>query len=297
MENRTGTILETNLPLKSFMNGKVRDIYDLGDNLLMIATDRISAFDSVLPNGIPYKGAVLTRLSEYWFNYTKNIIGNHMITTNIEEFPTESREYADILKGRSMLVKKTERIDIECVARGYISGSAWAEYKKTGSVCGISLPAGLTESEKIPEPIFTPAIKASSGHDVNISEEKAAELIGWDLTNELKENTLKIYESAAKLAGSKGLILADSKFEFGMLNGELILIDELLTPDSSRFWPIDDYETGRPQKSFDKQFVRDYLSEIKWDKEPPVPKLPEHIVKKTSEKYLEIYKKITGESL
>ena len=297
MENRTGTILETNLPLNSFMNGKVRDIYDLGDNLLMIATDRISAFDSVLPNGIPYKGAVLTRLSEYWFNYTKNIIGNHMITTNIEEFPTESREYADILKGRSMLVKKTERIDIECVARGYISGSAWAEYKKTGSVCGISLPAGLTESEKIPEPIFTPAIKASSGHDVNISEEKAAELIGWDLTNELKENTLKIYESAAKLAGSKGLILADSKFEFGMLNGELILIDELLTPDSSRFWPIDDYETGRPQKSFDKQFVRDYLSEIKWDKEPPVPKLPEHIVKKTSEKYLEIYKKITGESL
>ena len=297
MENRTGTILETNLPLNSFMNGKVRDIYDLGDNLLMIATDRISAFDSVLPNGIPYKGAVLTRLSEYWFNYTKNIIGNHMITTNIEEFPTESREYADILKGRSMLVKKTERRDIECVARGYISGSAWAEYKKTGSVCGISLPAGLTESEKIPEPIFTPAIKASSGHDVNISEEKAAELIGWDLTNELKENTLKIYESAAKLAGSKGLILADSKFEFGMLNGELILIDELLTPDSSRFWPIDDYETGRPQKSFDKQFVRDYLSEIKWDKEPPVPKLPEHIVKKTSEKYLEIYKKITGESL
>ena len=293
-----GIILTTEIPeLKLFQRGKVRDIYDLGDKLLIIATDRVSAFDSVLPTGIPMKGAVLTALSVFWFDYTKEIIGNHLITTDVGEFPGVSEDSRRILDGRSMLVKKANRIDIECVARGYLSGSAWAEYGEKGSVCGIELPSGLTESERLPEPIFTPAIKASSGHDENIGEERMNEIIEEELGGQLKEMTLNIYNKATAYAESKGIIIADTKFEFGLLDGELILIDELLTPDSSRFWPMDDYSAGRPQKSFDKQFVRDYLVGIKWDKEPPAPELPEDIVMKTRDKYLEAHRLITGNEL
>lgn len=291
---KSDVLVKTDLPLKSFMRGKVRDIYDLGNDLLMIATDRISAFDSVLPNGIPYKGKVLTGLSVFWFNFTKDIIENHLITANVDEFPDEIREYSRILEGRSMIVKKAERIDIECVVRGYISGSAWKEYMKRGSVCEISLPKGLKESQKLPEPIFTPAIKAETGHDINISEERMVDLIGNELTKGLKKISLQIYEKAFDKAINEGIIIADSKFEFGISDGKPILIDELLTPDSSRFWSLEDYSPGRTQKSFDKQFVRDYLEKIKWDKEPPAPMLPEEIVKRTSQRYLEAYRRITG---
>lgn len=291
-------ILTTEIPeLKLFQRGKVRDIYDLGDKLLIIATDRVSAFDSVLPTGIPMKGRVLTALSVFWFDYTKDIVGNHLITTDAGEFPGVPESSRGILDGRSMLVKKAERIDIECVARGYLSGSAWAEYRENGSVCGIQLPSGLAESEKLPEPIFTPAIKASSGHDENIGEERMNEIIGDELGGQLREMTLGIYKEATAYAESKGIIIADTKFEFGLLDGELILIDELLTPDSSRFWPMDDYSPGRPQKSFDKQFVRDYLIGINWDKEPPAPELPEDIVMRTRDKYLEAHRLITGKDL
>jgi len=293
-----GIILTTEIPeLKLFQRGKVRDIYDLGDKLLIVATDRVSAFDSVLPTGIPMKGAVLTALSVFWFDYTKGLVGNHLITVDAGKFPGVSDDSRGILDGRSMLVKKANRIDIECVARGYLSGSAWAEYREKGSVCGIELPSGLTESEKLPEPIFTPAIKASSGHDENISEERMNEIIGDELGGRLREITLKIYKEATAYAESRGIIIADTKFEFGLLDEELILIDELLTPDSSRFWPMDDYSAGRPQKSFDKQFVRDYLVGINWDKEPPAPELPEDIVVKTREKYLDAHRLITGKDL
>jgi len=293
-----GIILTTEIPeLKLFQRGKVRDIYDLRDKLLIVATDRVSAFDSVLPTGIPMKGAVLTALSVFWFDYTKGLVGNHLITVDAGKFPGVSDDSRGILDGRSMLVKKANRIDIECVARGYLSGSAWAEYREKGSVCGIELPSGLTESEKLPEPIFTPAIKASSGHDENISEERMNEIIGDELGGRLREITLKIYKEATAYAESRGIIIADTKFEFGLLDEELILIDELLTPDSSRFWPMDDYSAGRPQKSFDKQFVRDYLVGINWDKEPPAPELPEDIVVKTREKYLDAHRLITGKDL
>jgi len=293
-----GIILTTEIPeLKLSQRGKVRDIYDLGDKLLIVATDRVSAFDSVLPTGIPMKGNVLTALSAFWFDYTKDIVGNHLITTDAGEFPGVPEGYRGILDGRSMLVKKADRIDIECVARGYISGSAWAEYQERGSVCGIQMPSGLVESEKLPEPIFTPAIKASSGHDENISEERMKKIVGEELGGQLKEMTLNIYDKARAYAKSKGIIIADTKFEFGLLDGELILIDEILTPDSSRFWPVDDYSPGRAQKSFDKQFVRDYLVGIKWDKEPPAPELPEDIVMKTRDKYLEAHMLITGRDL
>ena len=293
-----GIILTTEIPeLKLFQRGKVRDIYDLGDKLLIIATDRISAFDSVLPTGIPMKGRVLTALSVFWFGYTKGLVGNHLISADSSEFPGVPEDSRGILEGRSMLVKKAERIDIECVARGYLSGSAWAEYQKTGSVCGIELPTGLAESEKLPEPIFTPAIKASSGHDENVSEERMNEIVGDELGGRLREITLKIYKQATAYAESRGIIIADTKFEFGLLDGELILIDELLTPDSSRFWPMDDHSPGRAQKSFDKQFVRDYLAEINWDKEPPAPELPEEIVMSTRDKYLEAHRLITGNEL
>lgn len=291
-------ILTTEIPeLRLFQRGKVRDIYDLGERLLIVATDRISAFDSVLPTGIPMKGAVLTALSVFWFDYTKEIIGNHLISADAREFPGISESSREIIEGRSMLVKKAERIDIECVARGYLSGSAWAEYQEGGSVCGIELPSGLAESERLPETIFTPAIKASSGHDENISEERMNEIIGDELGGRLREMTLQIYSEAAAYAESKGIIIADTKFEFGLAGGELILIDELLTPDSSRFWPMDDYSPGRLQKSFDKQFVRDYLLEINWDKEPPAPELPEDVVVKTRDKYLEAHRLITGNEL
>jgi len=262
-------ILTTEIPeLKLFRRGKVRDIYDLDDKLLIVATDRISAFDFILPTGIPLKGRILTGLSVFWFDYTKDIIRNHLITADIDEFPQELRKYKKILEGISMLVKKAERIDIECVARGYISGSAWAEYQENGRVGGIELPPDLVESEKLPRPIFTPAIKASSGHDENISEERMSEIVGEDLTEKLKGMTLEVYRYAASYAESKGIIIADTKFEFGLYDGELILIDEILTPDSSRFWPMESYSPDKSQTSFDKQFVRDYLKKINWNKEP-----------------------------
>ncbi len=287
-------LLETNLPLKLYSRGKVRDIYILDDTLLVIATDRISAFDCVLPNGIPHKGRVLNQLSAYWFDYTKDIIENHMLSIDLEDFPPELKEYSGELEGRSMLVKKTERIDIECVVRGYLAGSGWREYQESGLVCGVELPSGLVESDKLPEPIFTPAMKSSTGHDENISQDHMAEIIGGSLAGKLKQISLRIYEKASLLAEEKGIIIADTKFEYGLLGGEVILIDEVLTPDSSRFWPVDGYERGRSQKSFDKQFVRDYLDGLGWDKKPPAPELPEDVVKKTSEKYLEAYRRLTG---
>jgi phosphoribosylaminoimidazole-succinocarboxamide synthase len=290
-------VLETDLPLKVFRKGKVRDIYDLDDRLLMVTTDRISAFDYILPTGIPLKGKVLTALSVYWFGYTKNLIENHLITADAAKFPDNLRKYSQILKGRSMLVKKSERIDIECVVRGYISGSAWKEYKEKGTVCGMPMPKGLAESDRFPEPIFTPAMKSDTGHDVNISVAEMVKQVGKDLTGELEEKSLKIYEKAAKKALGGKIIIADTKFEFGQIKGKTILIDELLTPDSSRFWPLDDYTPGRPQNSFDEQFIRDWLESIKWNKSPPAPTLPKDIVEKTMDRYLEAHKRITGETL
>ncbi|MBN2250806.1 MAG: phosphoribosylaminoimidazolesuccinocarboxamide synthase [Candidatus Altiarchaeota archaeon] len=293
--DKTGEIvLKTSLPLKVYRSGKVRDIYELGNDLLMVTTDRISAFDCVLPSGIPNKGRILTGLSVFWFDFTRDFVKNHLISADAGTFPGELSDYYDLLEGRSMLVKRTERIDIECVVRGYLSGSAWKEYKSTGTVCGIRLPSGLSESEELPEPIFTPAMKADTGHDVNISEGRMAGLVGADLAGQLKELSLGIYEKAASKALSGGVIIADSKFEFGVLEGEVILIDELLTPDSSRFWSLEDYSPGGPRKSFDKQFVRDYLEGIGWNKQPPAPRLPEDIVEKTLERYLEAYRRITG---
>ncbi len=291
-------VLETSLEgVKLLSRGKVRDIYDLKNKLLIVSTDRISAFDSVIPTGIPYKGKVLNLISVYWFNFTKDIVKNHLITADVNKFPGNLKKHSMLLEGRSMLVWKAKRIDIECVVRGYIAGSAWEEYKQKGSVCGITLPKGLKESEKLPEPIFTPAIKATTGHDVNVTEKKVAELIGEELKDELREKSMMIYEKAFKEANSKGILIADSKFEFGICDDELILIDELLTPDSSRFWSLDKYSPGTSQKSFDKQFVRDYLNSISWNKEPPAPPLPEHIVQKTKRRYIEAYERITGERL
>lgn len=290
-------ILETNLSdIKPFSIGKVRDIYDLGDKLLIIATDRISAFDVVLPTGIPFKGKVLNKISEFWFDFTKDIIKNHLITTNIDEYPEELKKYSNILEGRSMITKKAQRINIECVVRAYLSGSAWKSYQKSGTICGIELPPGLRESEKLPEPIFTPTTKADSGHDIELTQSEAEDLVGKDIFKEIKEKSIQILVSAGAFAESKGLILADTKFEFGIYDGSIILIDEVLTPDSSRFWPLDDYEPGRPQKSFDKQYVRDYLESINWDKNPPAPPLPDDIVQKTTEKYIEAYRRITGKN-
>jgi phosphoribosylaminoimidazole-succinocarboxamide synthase len=288
-------IIEAKLPnIKPFSIGKVRDIYDLNDRLLFIATDRLSAFDVVLPTGIPYKGKVLNALSVFWFNLTKDIVDNHLITADINEFPNELKLYKDMLEGRSMIVKKAKRIDLECVVRAYISGSAWKAYKEKGSICGIKLPSGLKESDKLPEPIFTPTSKSDEGHDMELNYSEAESLTGKQLFNEVKEISLQLLKTASDEAESKGIIIADTKFEFGIYDNKLILIDEVLTPDSSRFWPMDDYQPGRSQKSFDKQFVRDYLEEIKWDKNPPAPELPEAIVQKTTEKYLEAYKKLTG---
>lgn len=275
--------------LKLAGRGKVRDIYDLGDKLLIVTTDRISAFDVILPTGIPYKGYVLTQLSKFWFEQTKSIVDNHLITTEVNEMPEECRKYVDTLKGRSMLVEKATPFPVECVVRGYITGSGWKEYLKTGEVCGIKLPDNLKESQKLEPAIFTPATKAEIGdHDENISFEKMAEIVGKDNAEKLKELAISIYEFARDLALKKGIIIADTKMEFGIKNGEIILIDELLTPDSSRFWYEKEYEVGRPQNSMDKQFVRNYLETLDWDKKAPGPALPEDIVKKTSEKYMEI---------
>jgi phosphoribosylaminoimidazole-succinocarboxamide synthase len=291
-------ILTTDLPeLKLFKRGKVRDVYDLGENLLLVATDRISAFDVVLPNGIPYKGKVLTQLSSFWFNFTKSIIPNHLITTERGGFPPETKKYLDILDGRTMLVKKSNLVEIECVVRGYLAGSGWKEYQLSGAVCGIQLPKGFVESSRLPEPIFTPTTKASSGHDINISEKEMINLVGQDIGRQLKEKSIAIYQTATKYAESRGIIISDTKFEFGLLDNQLILIDEILTPDSSRFWPKDDYQPGRVQKSFDKQFVRNYLETLDWDKTPPGPTLPDDVVTKTSEKYLEAYQRLVGNKL
>ncbi|MCZ2267326.1 MAG: phosphoribosylaminoimidazolesuccinocarboxamide synthase [Ignavibacteriales bacterium] len=296
---KNNVILETNFPtLKFVKKGKVRDLYDLGDYYLIVSTDRLSAFDVIMAQGIPFKGKVLNRISEFWFNHTSHIVKNHLITTDINKFPNECLKYADVLEGRSMLVKKTDVIPIESVVRGYITGSGWADYKRTGEVCGIKLPEGMAESEKFSEPLFTPSTKAEIGlHDENISEQKAKEIAGADTIKFIKEMTIEIYKSAVDYALSKGIIIADTKMEFGRIGNEIILVDELLTPDSSRFWPLDKYEKGKSQESFDKQFVRDHLISVKFNKQPPPPMLPEDIIHKTSEKYLEALKMLTGESL
>jgi phosphoribosylaminoimidazole-succinocarboxamide synthase len=278
--------------------GKVRDIYDAGDTLLLVATDRISAFDYVLGSGIPDKGKVLTQLSAFWFDYTRSIVANHVIETDAARFPPELRRHADILAGRSMLVRKTNPVPIECVARGYLSGSGWKDYVASGSVCGVQLPAGLRESDRLPKPIFTPATKATTGHDINISEADAAGIVGPALLNRLKSLTMALYAAGAEHAERCGILLADTKFEFGLMpDGEVILIDELMTPDSSRYWPKDQYDPGRPQPSFDKQFVRDYLEQIRWNKQPPVPSLPDEVVAKTREKYVEAFRRLSGREL
>ena len=291
-------ILETYFPdLPPPRRGKVRDIYDLGDKLLIVATDRISAFDVVLPNGIPNKGKVLTQISNYWFEKTRDIIPNHLISTDIDDYPEVLWKYRDVLEGRSMLVKKALPLPVECIVRGYISGSAWKEYQRDGSVCGISLPSGLLESSRLEKPIFTPSTKAEQGqHDENITFERVAELLGEDLARRIRATSLALYNRAKAIAEEKGIIIADTKFEFGIEQDtkELILIDELLTPDSSRFWPRDKYEPGRPQMSFDKQFVRDYLVSIGWNQKPPAPPLPPDVIEKTREKYQEALRRLTG---
>lgn len=264
---------------------------------MIVATDRISAFDVVLPNPIPYKGAVLTAFSVFWFDFLKDIVANHLITTRVDQYPAPLSDYRDQLEGRSMLVVRTDVYPIECVARGYLAGSGWKEYQKTGEVCGIRLPAGLKESDRLPEPIFTPATKEETGHDVNISERQMEERIGTEATRRLRDLTLSLYSRAAEYADSRGIIIADTKFEFGLKEGEVILVDEALTPDSSRFWPKQSYEPGRPQPSFDKQYLRDYLETIAWNKQPPGPNLPETVVERTSEKYLEAYRLLTGRTL
>ena len=284
--------------LKLKGRGKVRDIYDLGDRLLIVATDRISAFDVVMPNPIPDKGRILTQLSRFWFDLTKDLVPNHVLSTEVGDYPKECQPYQEMLRGRSMLVVKTEVLPVECVVRGYLSGSGWEEYQKTGEVCGIKLPKGLLESSKLEEPIFTPATKAEMGlHDENITFEKVEETIGKDLARKVRSISLAIYKKARDFAEQRGILIADTKMEFGVKAEKLILIDELLTPDSSRFWPKDDYRPGGPQKSFDKQYLRDYLLSIRWDKSPPAPQLPEEIVRKTREKYLEAYERLVGKPL
>jgi len=278
--------------------GKVRDIYDLGDRLLIVATDRISAFDVVMPNPIPDKGKILTQLSKFWFDMTKEIVPNHIISTEVKDFPEECRPYHELLRDRSMLVTKTEVLPVECVVRGYLSGSGWEEYRNSGEVCGVKLPQGLVESSKLAEPIFTPATKAEIGlHDENITFEKVEKIVGKDLARRLKTLSLSIYKKARDFAEGKGILIADTKMEFGIKDGKLLLIDELLTPDSSRFWPKGDYRPGVPQKSFDKQFLRDYLLSLRWDKNPPAPPLPEEIIQKTRKKYLEAYERLVGKPL
>ena len=275
--------------------GKVRDIYDLGNSYLMVASDRISAFDVVMPEAIPDKGKILNQISLFWFNATQSIIPNHVISDNTKDFPDSCQPYADLLKGRSMLVKKTQPLPIECVVRGYISGSGWKSYLEKQSICGIELPPGLKESEKLRQPIFTPSTKEEVGvHDINIDFNEAGKLIGRELAEKVRDLSLAIYQEGAELALEKGIIIADTKFEFGLSDGALILIDEVLTPDSSRFWPLDSYAPGASQKSFDKQYLRDYLLDIKWNKKPPAPHLPKEVVTKTRSKYLEALRRITG---
>jgi phosphoribosylaminoimidazole-succinocarboxamide synthase len=283
--------------------GKVRDIYEFGDELVFVASDRISAFDYVLASGIPDKGKVLTQISTFWFNRTKDIIGNHLLSTDPATYPAPARAAADMLRGRSMLVRRTAPLPIECVARGYLSGSGWKDYVATGEVCGHTLPKGLLESDRLPSPIFTPATKADTGHDINISEAEAARMLSPRLLARVRDLTLRLYAEGAAYAEARGIIVADTKFEFGLLPGSapeeerVIVIDEMLTPDSSRFWPRDSYRPGGAQPSFDKQFVRDYLEQIKWNKQPPVPSLPDEVVFKTREKYVEAFRRLTGREL
>ncbi|HEY3770556.1 MAG TPA: phosphoribosylaminoimidazolesuccinocarboxamide synthase [Candidatus Angelobacter sp.] len=291
-------LLQTDFPdLTLHARGKVRDLYSVGDQLLFVATDRISAFDYVLASGIPEKGRVLTQLSLFWFDFLKDVVKNHLVTASVSDYPTPLQKYADDLRGRSMLVNKAQMVDIECVARGYLSGSGWKEYQQTGAVCGIQLPTGLKESDKLPEPIFTPASKALTGHDENISFEEMAKRTGKELAEKLRDLTLQIYKTAADYALGRGIIIADTKFEFGHTSQGLILADEVLTPDSSRFWPAETYKPGKAQESFDKQFVRDYLEAVKWNKQPPAPSLPDDVARKTSDKYIQAYKVIAGREL
>jgi phosphoribosylaminoimidazole-succinocarboxamide synthase len=292
-------ILQTDYPdLTLHSSGKVRDVYRLSnEQLLFIATDRISAFDYVLATGIHHKGRVLTQLSLFWFEFLRDLVPNHLITADVSQYPAPLQKYADQLRGRSMLVKNAEMVPVECVARGYISGSAWKEYRATGRVCGIELPAGLKESDQLPEPIFTPATKATTGHDENIPFAEMVGIVGLELSRQLRDITLNIYRKAADYARQKGIIIADTKFEFGRTAAGITLADEVLTPDSSRFWPADKYQPGRSQESFDKQYVRDYLEEIHWNKQPPAPALPPEVARGTSEKYLEAYHRLTGRDL
>ncbi len=293
------TLLQTSLPgIELVARGKVRDVYAIGDDkLLMVATDRISAFDCVLGSPIPDKGRVLTQLSLFWFEFLKDIVPNHLLTADVSEYPAELRACADQLEGRSMLVRRAEMVPIECVARGYLSGSGWKEYRAGGTVCGIALPTGLLESSQLPEPIYTPAAKAQTGHDENITFETAAGMAGLDVVTRLRELTLAIYSKASAYARTRGIILADTKFEFGFIGDTLTLGDEVLTPDSSRFWPADQYKPGGAQPSFDKQFVRDYLETLSWNKQPPAPALPDDVAARTAAKYREAYEKLTGKSL
>jgi phosphoribosylaminoimidazole-succinocarboxamide synthase len=292
-------LLQTDFPdLELFASGKVRDVYQVGtDYLLFIATDRISAFDYVLATGIPHKGQVLTQISLFWFDFLKDLVPDHLVTADVNQYPAEIRKYADQLRGRSMLVRRAEMFPVECVVRGYLSGSGWKEYKATGRVCGIQLPAGLRESDELPEPIFTPATKATTGHDENISFDRMAELVHPADARQLRDLSLAIYKRAADYARQKGIIIADTKFEFGRTAAGITLADEVLTPDSSRFWPADKYKPGMSQQSFDKQYVRDYLEEIHWNKQPPAPALPADVARKTSEKYVQAYRQLTGREL
>ena len=290
-------LFETNFPnMVLKRKGKVRDIYDLGKHLLIIATDRISAFDVVMPDAIPDKGYVLTQISLYWFKKKENIIPHHLVTAEVSEFPSVCQKYTSILDARSMLVKKTHPLPVECIVRGYLAGSAWKDYQKTGEICGYKLPPGMKEAEKLPEPLFTPSTKAKEGHDVNITFEQMVSILGNEkMAQEIKEYSLTIYKQAVDIAFKKGIIIADTKFEFGLdENDRLILIDELLTPDSSRFWPKEQYQPGHPQPSFDKQYLRDYLQNINWNKKPPAPKLPQEVIMKTREKYFEALHRLLG---
>ena len=287
-------VTKTELPFKIFKKGKVRDVYEIEDNLLLIVTDRISAFDYVLDEPIPNKGICLTQISKFWLNHFKEDVSNHMITADVKNYPNELLQFEDILFGRSMLVKKAKVFPIECIVRGYISGSAWNSYKKDGTVCGINLPKGLVESDKFDEPLFTPSTKEDTGHDINISYEKMKEIIGVEDAEKIKDISLKLYNKGSEYARKKGIIIADTKFEFGKIGDQIIIVDEILTPDSSRFWPLDNYEPGKSQPSFDKQYVRDYLLSTNWDKNSHPPSLPDHIINETQNKYIEAYERLTG---
>jgi phosphoribosylaminoimidazole-succinocarboxamide synthase len=291
-------ILNTELPgIERHAQGKVRDVYRVDGQLLIVATDRISAFDYILPTGIPDKGKVLTQLSIFWFDFLRDVTPTHFLTANVDEYPAALRQFRSQLEGRSMLVKRAQMVEIECVARGYLAGSGWKEYKAQGTVCGIPLPAGLRESDRLPAPIFTPSTKAQTGHDENISYEAMCSLVGAELGARLRDITLRIYSRAAAYAETRGVTIADTKFEFGFVDGELVLGDEVLTPDSSRFWPAESYRPGGPQFSYDKQYVRDYLESIQWNKKPPAPPLPDEVAHKTSEKYRQAYQVLTGKQL